>query len=230
VPVPGPTTTVVSAGNPDPGTQVFARSKDAVALIELNTCTGNGVAVGTGFLISSNLLVTAGHVVADGRTPYVVLRGRRTAATVVGFDAVQDVALLRLPTALPGPYLPLSSKTPAVGQHVVTIGYPEPFALDFALSAEEGIVSGLNRTFQESQSGPPLTGLLQTDIPAWFGNSGGPVITYAGDVVGLIHGVVADPDGHGGLTPTPVQLSIGAATAARDVNGWASRTAAIRFC
>jgi S1-C subfamily serine protease len=78
---------------------------------------------------------------------------------------------------------------------VVAVGFP--FGLGASVSA--GVVSGLNRTFKPAE-GPPLTGLIQFDAAANPGNSGGPLVNMAGEVLGIVTAI---------LNPTSVRTFIG---------------------
>ena len=78
--------------------------------------------------------------------------------------------------------------SPAVGDQVVAIG--NALALDGGPTVTQGIVSALGRTI-DTEPGPRSTGLIQTDAAISSGNSGGPLVNAAGEVVGINTAVAA---------------------------------------
>jgi S1-C subfamily serine protease len=72
------------------------------------------------------------------------------------------------------------------GQGVVAVGFP--FGIGPSVSA--GVVSGLGRSFQSSEGDQELTNLIQFDAAANPGNSGGPLVTLDGEVVGIVTGIL----------------------------------------
>lgn len=137
---------------------------------------------GTGFLIAPRLIATVEHVV-DGADSLLIQRDGRTIATgtVVGEARIPDVALVATSAPIRGAPLDLASRTPAVGDAVLALGYP----LGLPLTVTQGTVSGLNRTIPIE--GISRSDLLQTDAPINPGNSGGPLLSLAdGEVVGLV--------------------------------------------
>ena len=156
------------AGNPEPG------ADDAV--------------LGSGFIIRADgLIVTNRHVIAGARTVQVKLAdGRSFAAKVIGADAATDIALLRV-SASSLPALRLgSSESIAVGEPVIAIG--NPFGLGQSVTA--GIVSARGRTLEAD----PYIDFLQTDAAINAGNSGGPLLTTDGAVIGVTS-VIFSPNG-----------------------------------
>jgi serine protease Do len=142
---------------------------------------------GSGVIVDkSGYIVTNWHVVEGARTVQVRLSDRRIAdATVVGDDAMSDIALLKidLPNLIPAEWG--DSDKLEVGDLVWAIG--SPFGLERTLTF--GIVSAKSR-----RSGPRLTGgligspyqeYLQTDAAVNPGNSGGPLVNIEGQVVGI---------------------------------------------
>ena len=136
---------------------------------------------GSGFLIDPNgLIVTNAHVVEDADWLQVRLAdGRRFTGKVVGQDARVDLALVRIEGATNLPTLPIGdSNRVRVGEFVLVLGHP--FGLEQSVSF--GIVS---------RKGAPLTvaapgvDFIQTDAAVNPGNSGGPLVNMAGQVVGV---------------------------------------------
>jgi serine protease Do len=150
-------------------------------------------ALGSGFVIREDgLIVTNRHVIAGARSVRVRLSdGRETAADIVGADAVTDIALLRvkvghLPTLRLG-----SSAGVSVGDAVIAIG--NPYGLGQSVSA--GIVSARARTLEDD----PYVDFLQTDAAINRGNSGGPLLTADGAVVGVTSAIFSPSGGSVGL-------------------------------
>jgi serine protease Do len=135
---------------------------------------------GTGFLIDAEGFVLTNHHVVDGaeRITVGLVDGRRFKATRVGADPDTDVALLKVDSARPLPFATLgNSDRLRVGEWVVAIG--NPLAYDHTLTV--GVVSFLGRKLFDSA----LDRYIQTDAAITFGNSGGPLINAAGEVVGI---------------------------------------------
>src|SRR5579871_488454 len=137
-------------------------------------------ALGSGFIIDpTGYIVTNNHVIDDASDIQVTLSdGATVAAHVVGRDSKTDVALLKIPTSKPLPYLAFGdSKKARVGDWVIAVG--NPFGLGGSVSA--GIISGDNR---EINAGP-YDDFLQIDAPINPGNSGGPLFDQSGQVIGV---------------------------------------------
>jgi serine protease Do len=150
-------------------------------------------ALGSGFVIREDgLIVTNRHVIVGARTIRVRLSdGRETAADIVGADAVTDIALLRVKVGhLPALQLG-SSAGVSVGDAVIAIG--NPYGLGQSVSA--GIVSARARTLEDD----PYIDFLQTDAAINRGNSGGPLLTADGTVVGVTSAIFSPSGGSVGL-------------------------------
>ncbi|MFA4941777.1 MAG: trypsin-like peptidase domain-containing protein [Patescibacteria group bacterium] len=143
---------------------------------------------GTGFIVSSDgYIVTNKHVVYDETADYTVLMNDETKheAKVLARDSVTDLAVLKIegdkfPTVDLG-----DSDSLKVGQSVIAIGN----ALgEFRNTVSTGIVSGLARSVTAGGSGfgsEQLVGVIQTDASINSGNSGGPLLNIAGQVIGI---------------------------------------------
>lgn len=147
---------------------------------------------GTGVILTSDgEVLTNAHVVDGATSIEVTLSGESQArrADLVGIDSTNDLALLKirgasnLPTAELG-----SSAALRVGDDVVAIG--NALALDGGLTVTDGIVSAVNRTISDRTI--HLEGLIQTDAAINSGNSGGPLVNGAGQVVGINTVVAGD--------------------------------------
>jgi putative serine protease PepD len=174
-------------------TQIYQRSKDAVAFITARVTQQSsspfgggesGTATGTGFAITKDgLIVTNAHVI-DGATSIRVKVGDRSAVTakVVGVDTSTDVALLKIDTG--GTDLPTlafaDSSAVQIGDAAFAIG--NPYGLDRTLTT--GIVSALHRSI-DAPDGYAISDVLQTDAALNPGNSGGPLLDTSGRVIGI---------------------------------------------
>ena len=149
-----------------------------------------GSAAGTGFIISdTGYIMTNKHVVENSKTVNVTLSNGKTYKNVkvVGTDPLNDSAILKVEN--PEGFKPVTlgdSKTVNVGQQVIVIGN----ALgEYSNSVTSGIISGTGRELIASDSSgsayEQLTDMLQTDAAINGGNSGGPIVNAAGEVIGI---------------------------------------------
>lgn len=176
-------------------TQIYEQFSDAVVYVsaqiqeQTDNIFGiplpeNKVASGSGFFISGDgYIVTNAHVVNNAQTVTVKLAdGTTRKAELIGLDASTDVALLKTDTqGLKFAVLNLgNSDKLKVGETVYAIGNP----LGYDHSMSQGIVSALNRTI-EAPNGFPIKGVIQTDAAVNRGNSGGPLLSENGTVVGI---------------------------------------------
>lgn len=151
------------------------------------TARGNmGGGVGTGVIITSDgQILTNEHVISGSTTVKVLLNGETNPrdAEVLASDAANDLALLQLTEPVTGLTAATfaDANSIAVGDPVVAAGYA--LDLDGAPSITAGIISALDRTLV-MESGV-LNSLIQTDAAISSGNSGGPLINLAGQVVGI---------------------------------------------
>src|SRR5580698_6211903 len=154
---------------------------------------GVTASLGSGFVVRADgLIVTNRHVIAGARKVHVHLPdGRDVSADIVGADALTDIALLRVHAGIL-PALRLgSSEDVSVGDAVIAIG--NPFGLGQSVSA--GIVSARARTLEDD----PYVNFLQTDASINRGNSGGPLLTADGTVVGVTSAIFSPSGGSVGL-------------------------------
>jgi S1-C subfamily serine protease len=186
-------------------------------LVDVNTVLGyqGGQAAGTGIVLTSTGEVLTNHHVVEGATQISVVdvgNGKTYSASVVGYDATHDIAVLQLQnasglqTAKTG-----DSSTVALNQQVVGIG--NAGGAGGTPSYAAGNVTGLNQaiTATDSSGANPenLTGLIQTDANIQPGDSGGPLANAAGEVVGI-----DTAGGTSGGGQAPGQTSSSTATAA----------------
>jgi S1-C subfamily serine protease len=109
--------------------------------------------------------------------------GAHYTATVVGQDAQDDLAVIKIAATNLKPVSFANSSQAKVGEFAVAIGYP----LGLQETTTYGIVSALNRAASEAPSGPAgeLTGLIQTSAPLNPGNSGGALLDLQGQLIGI---------------------------------------------
>jgi serine protease Do len=154
---------------------------------------GATASLGSGFIVREDgLIVTNRHVIAGARKVHVHLPdGRDVTADIVGADAMTDIALLRVHAgSLPALRLG-SSEDVSVGDAVIAIG--NPFGLGQSVSA--GIISARARALEDD----PYINFLQTDAAINRGNSGGPLLSTAGTVVGVTSVIFSPSGGSVGL-------------------------------
>jgi hypothetical protein len=152
---------------------------DSVVLIVVSDSLGKPLAAGSGFIVSPDgRVVTNHHVIADAWSATVKLNNGATFAVdgVLADDSVHDLAVVKV-SGKNLPALPLGdSDRLSVGDHVVAIGSPLGFLEN---SVSDGIVSAI----REGGNG---TLWIQTTAAASHGNSGGPLLTMDGQVVGVL--------------------------------------------
>jgi S1-C subfamily serine protease len=156
--------------------------------------------VGTGVVIKDDgTILTNYHVVWGAKRLTVTFAdGTETTAEVLGVHPHKDLAVLK-PQKIPDDLQPAvlgSSRQLAPGDGVVAVGFP--FGMGPSVSA--GVVSGLDRAFRSPQGKQMLSGLIQFDAAANPGNSGGPLVNHAGEVIGIVTAI---------LNPTPARTFIG---------------------
>lgn len=152
-----------------------------------------GMALGSGFIISSDgYVVTNNHVVQNATEVEIQLDGGKTVpAKIVGTDKKTDLALLKIKDSGTYPFVQFGSKTPRVGDWVVAVG--NPFGLGGTVTA--GIVSARGRDIGSG----PYDDFLQIDAPVNRGNSGGPTFDANGQVVGVNTAIFSPSGGSVGI-------------------------------
>src|SRR6266540_4537057 len=156
--------------------------------------TGTGVVI-----VDDGTILTNLHVVHGSKRVKVVFAdGFEADAEVIGMRPEHDLAVLRA-KAVPDDLEPATMRSTSglrVGDEVVAVGFP----FGIGPSASAGVVSGLGREYQSVSGTRVLTNLIQFDAAVNPGNSGGPLVTSEGEVVGIVTGL---------LNPTEQRVFIG---------------------
>ena len=141
----------------------------------------SGASTGTAWPVAANYAVTSNHVVeGNDEVRLYDASGLQLRATVVLRDSVHDIALLRTSDegGLP-PALPLSRVPGRLGSEVFTLGFPRVDILGRTPKLAEGIISSVNG-YRDNPAN------YQTSVQIQPGNSGGPLLNTAGEVVGIV--------------------------------------------
>lgn len=151
--------------------------------------------IGTGVVVvDKGVILTNLHVVIGSSSINVTFaNGEESPAKIVGMRPRYDLAVLqaeRVPKGLPAATLRSTNDLKA-GDEVIAVGFP--FGIGPSVSA--GVISGLKREFRGKEDGRTLTDLIQFDAAANPGNSGGPLVTADGQVVGIVTAIL-NPSTH----------------------------------
>lgn len=165
-----------------------------------NPQTGNASALGSGIVYDTNgHIITNNHVVGDAKIVDVTfIDGNRYNAKVVGTDAYNDLAVLKIIGNLTKPVTPLqlgNSSALQVGDQVIAIG--NPFGLDDTMTT--GIVSQIGRLLPDTALGFSIPDVIQTDALIDPGNSGGPLLNMQGQVIGINTASISDNGAFSGI-------------------------------
>ncbi|HQS30604.1 MAG: peptidase S1 [Polaromonas sp. 39-63-203] len=142
--------------------------------------------VGTGVVITDKgIILTNLHVVQGAESIKVVFSdGLESTASVTGVQPENDLAVLQA-HKIPDDMIAATMRSTAdlaPGERVMAVGYP----FGIGPSASAGIISGLKRTFRSPEGKQQMSNLIQFDAAANPGNSGGPLVTMEGEVIGVV--------------------------------------------
>ena len=144
------------------------------------------LATGTAFSITKNgFLLTSAHILNEKDKIEVIIPGKNVLipARLIALDRTADLALLKINNAtIPLPIIDWTNVSS--GLDIVALGFPNPQALGDSLKITSGIINSI-----ESNKSTPF--LFQFSAQIHPGNSGGPVLSAAGDVVGIVHGYLS---------------------------------------
>jgi S1-C subfamily serine protease len=142
--------------------------------------------VGTGVVITDKgIILTNLHVVQGAEKIQITFAdGLESTATITGVQPENDLAVLQA-SKIPDDMIAATMRSTAdlvPGEQVLAVGYP----FGIGPSASAGIISGLKRTFRSPEGKQPMSNLIQFDAAANPGNSGGPLVTMEGEVIGIV--------------------------------------------
>jgi S1-C subfamily serine protease len=162
--------------------------------------SGGETQSGTGVVIvDTGVILTNLHVVNGAKAIKVVFHdGLESDAVVIGVQPEHDLAVLQAKTIPDDLYAATLRSTQGLrpGEQVVAVGFP----FGIGPSATSGVISGLGREYQTVDGKRVLTNLIQFDAAVNPGNSGGPLVTLEGEVIGIVTGL---------LNPTEHRVFIG---------------------
>lgn len=158
----------------------------------------NGVGSGV-VIIDKGVILTNLHVVSGSdRVRVTFSDGLESSASVISVQPENDLAVLqahKIPDDLIAATM-RSTRDLAPGDKVMAVGFP----FGIGPSASGGVVSGLGRSFRSPEGQQEMRNLIQFDAAANPGNSGGPLVTMDGEVVGIVTAI---------LNPTPARTFLG---------------------
>ncbi|MBK0394602.1 S1C family serine protease [Ramlibacter algicola] len=156
--------------------------------------------VGTGVVIvDKGVILTNLHVVSGAdKVKVTFFDGLESSATITGIQPENDLAVLQA-AKIPDDMIAATMRSTGdlqPGDKVLAVGYP----FGIGPSASGGVVSGLKRSFRSPEGKQEMNNLIQFDAAANPGNSGGPLVTMDGEVVGIVTAI---------LNPTPARTFLG---------------------
>ena len=174
---------------------------------------GGGTATGTGIIMTGDgYIITNHHVIEDAAAVTVTTNGgQEYEAVIVGSDETTDIAVLKIEASnLPAAEFGDSTQL-VVGEPAIVIG--NPLGTDLAETLTHGVISSTERQVPFSRSADGSTfymTLLQTDAAVNPGNSGGPLLSSRGQVVGVVNSKINrdDVEGIGFAIPASTAVSI----------------------
>ena len=167
---------------------------DADVPSERETQSGTGVVI-----VDTGVILTNLHVVQGAKSIKVTFHdGLEADAVVIGVQAEHDLAVLQAKTIPDDLWAATLRSTQGLrpGEPVIAVGFP----FGIGPSVSTGVISGLGREYQTADGKRILTNLIQFDAAVNPGNSGGPLITLEGEVIGIVTGL---------LNPTEHRVFIG---------------------
>jgi S1-C subfamily serine protease len=152
--------------------------------VELPEGIGTGVVV-----VDTGVILTNLHVVEGAeRVQVQFFDGQQSDATVIGRQPENDLAILQA-KSVPDDLIPATLRSTqglALGEKVIAVGFP----FNIGPSVSSGVISGLKRDYQSPEGERLLSNLIQFDAAANPGNSGGPLVTMSGEVIGIVTAIL----------------------------------------
>ncbi|WP_213010787.1 MarP family serine protease [Paractinoplanes toevensis] len=185
-------TNVKEVAAPDPklkGSQIVARSKSSVIKVLGTAPSCSRRIEGSGFVYATERVMTNAHVVAGTREVKVEANGDTLEGKVVVYDPERDLAVIYVP-GLRAPVMPFVAKEAATGAGAIVLGYPQdgPYDAQSARVRDVGNITGPDIY----DSGDVTREIYTIYALVRSGNSGGPLITPTGQVLGVIFAAAAD--------------------------------------
>ena len=185
-------TKVRSVDPPDPrlaDSAVVARARQSVVKVLGNAPSCSRRIEGSGFVYAPEYVMTNAHVVAGTKTVSVELGSRRSSGRVVAYDSMRDLAVIYVP-GLDAPVMPFATEDAEPNEDAVVVGFP----LDGPFDAQSARI----RDVREIR-GPDIYDSTEVTREVYTiralvrsGNSGGPLVTPDGRVLGIIFAAAAD--------------------------------------
>ncbi len=162
---------VVTVVGTIPGQNTFSGSAGS------ETVSGSGL-----FISNQGYILTNNHVIENAQNLNIILAdGTQQKATLVGTDSYSDIAVLKVDGKVPAVATLGNSDVLKPGETAIAIGSPLG---DFKNTVTVGVVSATGRSI-DTGNGYEIEGLIQTDAAINQGNSGGPLVDLAGEVIGI---------------------------------------------
>jgi putative serine protease PepD len=206
---------VVTIGAQGIAAAVAAAASPSVVTVTLSGsrgAAGGTIVGGSGFVVATDLVLTANHILTGAAQVGVTLPdGKQIAGRIVATNTAVDLAVIRVSGLGLAPLSLGSSSGLVIGQVAIAIGSPLG---TFTQSVTEGIVSGLGREVTiggrglRNSGGVTLTGLIQTDAAVSEGNAGGPLLDSSGRVIGIVVSNSTDAQGIGFAVPIDEASSV----------------------
>jgi S1-C subfamily serine protease len=185
----------LAAATPAPATSTLVYQAIQPSIVYISTqsaATGGSLSsgIGTGVIINDRGdILTSLHVVADAvEIQLFFADGSQSLADIAVAQPENDIAVLAA-RQLPAQFLPATLGNPnalQIGDEAFVVGHP----LGLYGSMSVGVISGLDRSFRPPNSEQTIDGLIQIDAAVNPGSSGGPLLNRAGQVVGIVAGLV----------------------------------------